>query len=153
MSTLAAMIAARDALAPFAAAADKYDPPENDDEHLAWALSQITIGDFRRARAEIAALSAAIDAAEHAEPVDADAPLTAQEQEWVDDWIAQSWEKHKAAAPRDWPHEKEWGGPIRSCSERTAAASTGGVWTGQKYSGWSEIEPSETPSPRVSPKS
>jgi hypothetical protein len=44
----------REALEPFAALADRYDPPEGDDTHAAWDQTALpTLGDFRRARAAL----------------------------------------------------------------------------------------------------
>jgi hypothetical protein len=44
------LAAAQAALAPFAKAADRYDPDDGDEAQLAWA-NDFTIGDLRRARA------------------------------------------------------------------------------------------------------
>jgi hypothetical protein len=43
----------REALKPFADAADQYDPDEGDDANEAWSID-VTIGDLRRARAALA---------------------------------------------------------------------------------------------------
>jgi hypothetical protein len=44
-----------EALEPFARLADCYDPPEGDDDHSCWdQAAQPTLGDLRRARAELA---------------------------------------------------------------------------------------------------
>jgi len=41
-----------EALEPFAALADRYDPPEGDDAHAPWDQTALpTLGDFRHARA------------------------------------------------------------------------------------------------------
>lgn len=44
--------ALREALKPFAGAADVYDPPKDDDRDIAWA-HDLTIGSLRRARAAL----------------------------------------------------------------------------------------------------
>jgi hypothetical protein len=41
-------------LAPLSAEADKHDPPDGDDDHLAWG-SVLTIGHLREARAALEA--------------------------------------------------------------------------------------------------
>lgn len=47
----------REALEPFATAADSYDPPENDDGWAAWA-HDFTIGSLRKARTAFSRLEA-----------------------------------------------------------------------------------------------
>lgn len=44
----------REALKPFADAADAYDPPEGDDDHLIWDTT-LLVGDLRRARTALGA--------------------------------------------------------------------------------------------------